>query len=80
MITDEHKLCDISDIKYGINILKTHHLQLIKKGICTFRLFMSNKYSGRRLFLYMTFVPMIMTSKHFWLLQCIYHQTRVTYP
>ena len=37
-------------------------------------------YSGRRLLLYMTFVLMIMTSKHFWLLQCIYHQTRVTYP
>ena len=45
MITDEHKLCDISDIKYGINILKTHHLQLIKKGICTFGLFMSNKHT-----------------------------------
>ena len=28
----------------------------------------------------MTFVPIIRTFKHFWLLQWIWHQTRVTYP
>ena len=37
-------------------------------------------YSGRTLKLYITFVPMIRTSKHFWLLQCIWHQTMVIYP
>ena len=37
-------------------------------------------YSGRRLLLCMTFVLIIRTSKHFWLLQCIWHLTRVTYP
>ena len=37
-------------------------------------------YSGLPLKLCMTFVLLIMTSKHFWLLQCIWHQTRVTYP
>ena len=30
--------------------------------------------------LFITFVPIIGTSKHFWLLQCIWLQTRVTYP
>ena len=28
----------------------------------------------------MTFVVIIWSSKHFWLLQCIWHLTRVTYP
>ena len=37
-------------------------------------------YSGRTLKLYITFVPIIRTSKHFWLLQCIWHQTMVIYP
>ena len=37
-------------------------------------------YSGRTLLLYMTFVLINMTSKHFWLLQCTQHQTRITYP
>ena len=37
-------------------------------------------YSGRTLLLCMTFVLItIMSSKHFWLLQCILHQTIVTY-
>ena len=33
-------------------------------------------YSGRTLLLCMTFVLIIMTPKHFWLLQGIWHQTR----
>ena len=37
-------------------------------------------YSGRKLELCTTFAAIIRTSKHFWLLQCIWHQTRVTYP
>ena len=36
-------------------------------------------YSGRTLLLCMTSVLIIMTFKHFWLLQSIGHQTRVTY-
>ena len=39
-----------------------------------------SKYSGRTLKLCITFVPVIRTSKHFWLLQCIWHQTMVIYP
>ena len=39
----------------------------------------THKYSGRTLKWCMTFVPIIRTSKPFWLLQCIWHQTRVTY-
>ena len=35
-------------------------------------------YSGCTLKWCMTFVPIIRTSKPFWLLQCIWHQTRVT--
>ena len=38
------------------------------------------RYSGHTLLLCMTFVLIIRTSKHFWLLQCIWHLTRVTYP
>ena len=38
-----------------------------------------NGYSGRMLKLYITFVPVIRSSKHFWLLQCIWHQTMVIY-
>ena len=38
-----------------------------------------NGYSGRMLKLYITFVPVIRTSKHFWLLQCIWHQTMIIY-
>ena len=37
-------------------------------------------YSGHTLKLYITFVPVIRTSKHFWPLQCIWHQTMVIYP
>ena len=37
-------------------------------------------YSGRTLKLYITFVPVIRTSKPFWLLQYIWHQTMVIYP
>ena len=39
-----------------------------------------NIYSGQTLKWCMTFVLIIRTSKHFWLLQCIWHLTRVTYP
>ena len=37
-------------------------------------------YSGRPLKWWMTFVPIIRTSKYFWLLQWIWDQTKVTYP
>ena len=37
-------------------------------------------YSGRTLKLCITFVPIMRTSKHFWLLQYIWHQTMVIYP
>ena len=37
-------------------------------------------YSGRQLKLCATLVAIIRTSKHFWLLQCIWNKTRVTYP
>ena len=42
--------------------------------------FKTGSYSGRRLLLYITYVLIIRTSRHFWLLKCIWHQTRVTYP
>ena len=38
-----------------------------------------SSYSGRTRLLCMTFGLIIMTSKHFWLLQSTWHQTRVTY-
>ena len=44
----------------------------IKSWLCT--------YSGCTLHWCMTFVIKIMTFKHFWLFQCIWHQNRVTYP
>ena len=42
-------------------------------------IYVRDRYSGRTIKLYITFVPIIRTSKHFWLIQCIWHQTRVTY-
>ena len=38
-----------------------------------------NRYSVRTLLLYIIYVLIIRTSKHFWLLQFIGHQTRVKY-
>ena len=42
--------------------------------------FWDTLYSGSMLRLYITFVPVIRTSKHFWLLQYIWDQTMVIYP
>ena len=62
-------------LEWTMEYFAPKHFWAISYLIVTFR----KLYSGRTLLLCMTFGLIIMTSKHFWLLQSTWHQTRVTY-
>ena len=78
--TNKYKNIDIFKCKYSFILFSPYSISVFVVSWSLSVKYYCLLYSGRTLKWCMTFVPIIRTSKHFWLLQCIWLQTRVTYP